>query len=69
MCIATFLVKNHKIAIRSTTTEAKENITTDLESLGFLKFFDALLPTLKNNQFLLDKSRHQFLMTTKLFIG
>jgi hypothetical protein len=33
-----YLVKNHKIAISSTTTEAGEKICTDLKSLGLDKF-------------------------------
>jgi hypothetical protein len=32
-----YLVKNHKIVNNFTTTEAKEKISTDLESLEFLK--------------------------------
>ncbi len=30
-----YLVKNHKIANKSATTEAREKISTDLESLEF----------------------------------
>jgi hypothetical protein len=30
-----YLVKNHKIAKNSTTTKAREKISTDLESLEF----------------------------------
>jgi hypothetical protein len=30
-----YLVKNHKIANNSATTEAREKISTDLESLEF----------------------------------
>ncbi len=34
------LVKNHKIADNSTTTEAREKVRKDLESLEFYKFVD-----------------------------
>jgi hypothetical protein len=33
-----YLVKNHKVADNSTTIEAREKISTDLESFGFLIF-------------------------------
>jgi hypothetical protein len=33
-----YLVKNHKIAKNSTTTKAREKISTDLESSEFKKF-------------------------------
>jgi hypothetical protein len=35
-----YLVKNHKIAQNSTTTKAREKISTDLEPLYFLCRFD-----------------------------
>jgi hypothetical protein len=38
-----YLVKNHKIAKKSTTTKAREKIITDLESLEFKIFFDPLI--------------------------
>jgi hypothetical protein len=41
-----YLVKSHKIAINSTSTEAREKITTDLESLEF-RIFLADLKTIK----------------------
>jgi hypothetical protein len=34
-----FVKKNHKIADNSTTATAREKISTDLESLEFLKIF------------------------------
>jgi hypothetical protein len=34
-----YLVKNHKIVQNSTTTKASENISTNLESLGFFDVF------------------------------
>jgi hypothetical protein len=57
-----YLVKNHKIANRSTTAGAREKISTDLESLkcldiGFIKF--------KHYQILLNKISHIFLVTTE----
>jgi hypothetical protein len=33
-------VKSHKIANNTATTEAREKISADLESLEFYKFFD-----------------------------
>jgi hypothetical protein len=48
-----YLVKNHKIAKNSTTTKAREKISTDLESLEFENFFDVGLTKFKNNQILL----------------
>ncbi len=63
-------VKNHKISNNSTTTEAGEKISADLESL---EFFDKHLTQFKNNQLLLNKgkggvhkSSHIFLVTAKL---
>jgi hypothetical protein len=60
------VVKNNKIAKHSTTTKAKEKISTDLESL---EFFDVCLTKFENNQILLNKISHVFLLTTKLFTG
>ncbi len=64
-----YLVKNGKIAKNSTITKAREKISSDLESLEFLKHFDACLTKLKNNQILLHKISHKFLLTIKLFTG
>ncbi len=61
-----YLVKNHKIANDSATTEAREKMYTDLESV---EFFDVCLIKLKTNQILLNKMSHIFSATTKLFIG
>ncbi len=47
-------MKNHKTVYNSSATEAKENISTDLESLEFLKTFDVGLSNLKNIQILLN---------------
>jgi hypothetical protein len=38
-----YVMKNHKIANNSTTTEAREKISTYLKSLEFLKIFDVHL--------------------------
>jgi hypothetical protein len=49
-CCNFYLVKNHKIVDNSGTTEARVKISTYLESLEFLKFFDACLNKVKNNK-------------------
>jgi hypothetical protein len=64
-----YAVKNHKIALNSTTNKAGEKISTDLETLEFQKFFDSRLTKFKNNYILLDKISHWFLLTAKLFSG
>ncbi len=63
------LVKNHKIANNSATTEAREKIRTYLESLELKKLFDACLTKFENYQISLNKISHTFLMTTKLSSG
>jgi hypothetical protein len=50
-----YLVKNHKIANNSATIEAREKITTHLESLKFQKIFDVCLTKFENYQILLNK--------------
>jgi hypothetical protein len=60
------LVKNNQIANNSTTTEAREIIA---QIWNPYKFFDACLTKFRNNQNLLNKISHKFLLTTKLFIG
>jgi hypothetical protein len=62
-------VKNHKLAKNSTTTKAREEIHTVLESLEKLKFFDVRLTKFRNNRILFNKISHRFLMTIELFIG
>ncbi len=47
-----YLVKNHKIANNSATTEAREKISTYLESLEFWKNFDVCLTKFQNYQIL-----------------
>jgi hypothetical protein len=65
-----YLVKNHKIAHNSATTEAREKIGTHLESLEvYLKKIYVCLPKFENYQILLNKICHIFLDTTKLFGG
>ncbi len=44
-----YLVKNYKIDNNSVTTEARENLSTDLESLEFEKVFDACLTKFENH--------------------
>jgi hypothetical protein len=58
-------VKNNKIAKNSTTTKAREKISTDLESLESYKIFDVCLTKFKNNQILINKISHRFILTTK----
>jgi hypothetical protein len=62
-------MKNYKAANNSATTEARENISRDLESLVFHKNLDACLTKFENHQILLIKISHRFLVTTKLFSG
>jgi hypothetical protein len=50
----------------SATTEAKENISTYLESLEFWKYFVVCLTKIENHQILLNKISNRFLATTKL---
>ncbi len=67
-----YLVKNHKIAYNSATTDAIEKIRTDLESLEFYKFYkfcDVRLTKFENYQILLNKISHRCQATTKLFRG
>jgi hypothetical protein len=64
-----YLEKNHKIANNSAATEAKEKISTYLESLEFQKFFSVYFTKFENYQILLNKISHRFLVTTKLFSG
>ncbi len=59
-------MKNHKIAKNSTTTQAREKISTELESLEFL---NVCLTKFKNNQILYNKISHRFLLKPKLFTG
>jgi hypothetical protein len=60
-----YAVKNHNIAKNSTTANASEKISTDLESLEFYNFLMYVSP----NQILVTKISHRFLLTTKLFSG
>jgi hypothetical protein len=47
--------KNHKIAKSSTTSDAREKISTDLKSSDFYKYFDRRMTNFKNNQTLHNK--------------
>ncbi len=64
-----YLVKNHKIADNSATTDAREKIITYLESLEFKKILDTHLTKFENYQILLNKISHRFLVTRKLLSG
>jgi hypothetical protein len=63
------LVKNHKIAYNSETTEGTEKIRTYLESLEFYKNYDLCLTKFDSYLVLLDKISHRFLETAKLLSG
>ncbi len=43
-----YIVKSSKLANNSDTTEAREKLSTDLESLEFEKCFDACLTKFEN---------------------
>ncbi len=43
-----YAVKSHKIVNNSPTTEAREKLTTDLESSELLKLFDVRLTKLES---------------------
>ncbi len=62
-----YLLKNHKIAKSSATTEARGKISTYLESSEFYRFFNVGLTKFENYQILLNKICHIFLV--KLFVG
>jgi hypothetical protein len=64
-----YLLKNHKIAYNSTTSKAREKLSTDSESLEFFLCMFESLAILRNNQILLNKISHRYLLTTKLYIG
>jgi hypothetical protein len=61
-----YLAESHKIANNSATTEAREKISTDLESLE-LKKFDVCLTKFEYYEIYLNKISHRFLETTRLF--
>jgi hypothetical protein len=52
-------VKNHKIADISAITEAREKISTYLESLEFSKFVGGRLTKFENYQILHNKNSHR----------
>jgi hypothetical protein len=64
-----YISKNYIIALGSATTEAREKINSNLESLEFLKFLDVGFTEYKNNEILLHKISHRFPGTTKLITG
>ncbi len=55
-----YLVKNHKIVSNSATTEAREKISTYLESLEFKKFLGVCFTKFENYQILLIKLATDF---------
>jgi hypothetical protein len=57
---------NYKIANNSATTEARENISSDLISLELNKKH---LAKFENHQILLNKISQRFQVTAKLFSG
>ncbi len=59
-----YLVTNHKIAKISTTTKAREKISTDFESLIFQKNDVCLSKFQNTKKKLLNKMSHRFLQTT-----
>ncbi len=63
-----YLVKTHKIANNSATTEAREK-STDLESLEVQKYFDVRLTKFENHNILHNKISNIFLVTTKPLCG
>ncbi len=63
-----YLVKSHKIANNSATTEAREKISTVLESVEFYNFLNICLTKFENYQILLNKISHRFIMTTKISV-
>ncbi len=64
-----YLVKNHKIAINSTTTNASEKIKTDLESFEFHNIFNVCLTKFETSQIFLFKISHRSLSAAKPFSG
>ncbi len=62
-------MKTHKIANNSATTEDREKISTDKESLEFKKFFDVCSTKFENYQILRDRISHGFIVTTNQFSG
>ncbi len=59
-------VKNHKSAKYSITTGARENISTNLESLEFKNFFYVCLIKFRYNQILHNKISRNFVVTVWL---
>ncbi len=55
-----YLLKNHKIGKNSTTTKAREKISTYLESVESYQFFDTRFTKFKNDQLLIIKLATDF---------
>ncbi len=64
-----YVVKNHKTANNSESTEAVEKINTVFGSLEFEENCDVHLSKLRNNQILQNKISHRFILTTNLLTG
>jgi hypothetical protein len=60
-----YLLKNHKIANNSTNAKSRVKIIKDSESLEFFKLFGGCSTKFKNNQILLNKMNHRFLVTNQ----
>ncbi len=60
-----YFVKSYKIDNKLTNTATREKLNTDLESLEFLKHFDACLTKLENHHILLNKISQRFIETNK----
>jgi hypothetical protein len=57
-------VNSHKIAKNTATTEAREKIRIDLESVEFLQIFKMCLTKFENYQILMNEIRRRYLATT-----
>jgi hypothetical protein len=56
ICFATLILqKNHKIVNISSITKVREKISTNFESLYFMKYLDVCFNKFINHQILLDK--------------
>ncbi len=57
-----YSVKNDTIADNPENPEPRDEISTNLEFIEFLKFLDVCLTKLKNNPIFLNKISHKFLV-------
>ncbi len=63
-----YFVKSHKIVNNLATTKGREKISTDLESLELLNFFDVHLTKFEIYQILLHEIGRIFLVTNKCYL-